>query len=260
MNTGACKIVGKDSQFTIDRYVADVDLSLESMIVRPEPKVDCVVANTCPYIDLPQSTNAFMKKLSRNMRRNLRKRMQRLRRDYTVKIKTHKDFNSVKEAMDVFFELHQKRWQLKGEVGAFAQKEMHDLHADVAEIFAEKGWLSLYFLTANDQPIAAVYSFDYGLKKYGYLTGFDPEYQSYSVGNLLKMHVVEDCIRRGLKTYDLTRGDEPYKLDWANQSKRNFEIRIVRKGLFAKMYSLATKNESIVTFMQKLGKSLSLEH
>ena len=176
--------------------------------------LECTVANRCPYITLPKSTEAFMAKLSQNMQRNLQKRMRKLQREYHVEIKTHEDFGSEEEAMNIFFQLHKKRWRDQDEPGAFAKRKIRQFHRDIAKIFAKKGWLSLYFLTIDNQPISAVYSFDYHQKKYGYLTGFDPEFAKYSPGNLLKMRVVEDCIQRGLTEYDLGRDYEPYKKEW----------------------------------------------
>jgi len=220
-------------------------------------QLERVVATLCPYIDLPDSVEAFMERLSQNMRRNLRKRMARLRRDYDVEFRTYGDFSSVDEAMKTFFELHQKRWRLKGEGGAFSSREFRDFHLNMARVFSEKGWLSLYFLMVHDEAAAAAYTFDYKLKKYGYLTGFDPEYYGYSVGNLLKMHIVEDCVRRGFREYDLMRDFEPYKADWASSFRRNLEVRMVRSGLFARIYDWVTKDGVPASLIQRTGASLS---
>lgn len=213
----------------------------------------------CPYINLPNSTEMFMKRLSGNMRRNLRRRRRKLEKEYRVEVKTHDDFSSVEEAMNTFYELHQKRWQTKGMKGVFAKKTLRDFHFDVARHFAEKGWLRLDFLTANDKPIAAIYSFDYRQKKYEYLTGFDPEYSQYSVANLLRMCAVEKCIRKGLKEYDLLRGGEPYKNDWDTKNRKNLEVWFIRKGLFARIYSWASKSNTALPLIEKLGKSLILK-
>jgi len=221
--------------------------------------LECKPGSICPYISLPRSDECFSKKLSRNMRRNLHKRMRRLRKNYRVEFKTHEDFNSIEKAMNIFFDLHQKRWRAKGKCGVFANKAIRDFHMEVAKRFAKKGWLSLYFLTANDKPIAAIYSFDYKNKKYGYLTGFDPAYRMYGVGSLLRLYVVEDSIRRGLKEYDLTRGNEPYKADWANAVRRNLEIRAVNKGINAVTYHLATKNDTLKFYLGKFGKPIVLD-
>lgn len=213
----------------------------------------------CPYMNLPGSTEIFISKLSGNMRRNLRRRMRKLSEKYRVEVKTHNNFDSIEEAMNAFYNLHQKRWKTQGFLGVFSEKKLRDFHLDVARRFAEKGWLSLYFLTANDEPIAAIYSFDYKQKKYEYLTGFDPEYSRYGVANLMRRHVAEECIRRGLKEYDLMRGDEPYKSSWNTKNRKNLELRLIRKGLFAKIYDWATKSNTVLPLTQKFGISLALK-
>lgn len=212
----------------------------------------------CPYMDLPNSTEIFMSRLKGDMRRNLRRRMKRLSEKFRVEVKTQDDFNSIEQAMDAFYELHQKRWQTKGETGAFATKTLRNFHREVARHFAEKGWLSLHFLTVDDEPVAAIYSFEYKQKKYEYLTGFDPEYSKYSVANLLRLSIVEECIRKGLREYDLLRGNEEYKSRWNTKNRKNLEVQLVRKGLFAKIYGWAIKNNTAFTLIQKLGKSITL--
>jgi len=216
---------------------------------------ECTV---CPYIGLPGSIEVFMAGLSRNMRRNLRKRFRRLCRDYRVGFMGQRDFGSVDEAMDVFFDLHQRRWRSKGERGSFSSRRIRDFHRDVARAFDERGWLDLRFLTVNGEPVAAAYTFNYGLKKYGYQTGFDPEFGRYGVGNLLKLHLVEECIKRGFREYDLTRDFEPYKADWATGVRRNMFFRVVRRGLFARAYCWAIENRFSRSLSLKLGTHLSL--
>ena len=213
----------------------------------------------CPSIFLPKSIDIFVKGLSRNMRRNLRKRMKRLRNEYKVEFKTQRDFSSLEEAMKAFFRLHQKRWKSKGKRGAFVSEEFRNFHLDIAKVFDEKGWLDLRFLTADDKPIAAAYTFDYNLRKYGYLTGFDPEFEKYGVGNLLKFHLVEECIKRGFVEYDLTRGFELYKAKWATVFRKNIIARLIRGGLFAKTYCWTIENNFLLWLSNKLGMHLSAE-
>jgi CelD/BcsL family acetyltransferase involved in cellulose biosynthesis len=203
---------------------------LQAMSNSHKPKLKLNVSSLCPYIGLPTSVEVFKNGLSRNMRKNLRKRMQKLQGQYKVEFKTQRDFGSTGEAMEIFFELHKRRWESKGMSGSFASNYLCDFHLDLARIFDEKNWLALYFLTVNNEPAAAVYSFDYNLKKYGYLTGFDPDFGQYGVGNILKLYVIEECIRRGFKEYDLTRGIEDYKMDWATGVRKNFVVRMANKG------------------------------
>jgi len=213
----------------------------------------------CPYIRLPNSIDSFIQSLSRNMRRNLRKRMRKLSKKYRVEFKNQHNFDSVDEAMKIFFKLHQKRWKFKGEPGAFSSEDFRNFHIEIANIFNENGWLDLHFLTVDNIPVAAAYTFNYNLKKYGYLTGFDPTFRKYGVGNLLKLHLIEECIRKGFKEYDLTRGFEPYKTDWAINIRKNFDVILTRKGLFAKMYCWALENSFLQRLLNTVGAHLIIE-
>jgi CelD/BcsL family acetyltransferase involved in cellulose biosynthesis len=218
------------------------------------------VGTLCPYVNLPTSLDVFEDNLSRNMRRNLRKRMRKLRQEYKVEFKTQHDFDTLKKAMEVFFKLHLERWRSEGRrLGAFASEAFRDFHLDLAEILNNKGWLALHFLTVNDEPIAAVYSFDYNQKKYGYSTGFKPEFGRYGVANLLKMHVAEYCIEKGLREYDMTRDFEPYKADWATGVRKNFVATIVSKGCFARIYNWSTQNRFSKLITSKFGAHLAIE-
>lgn len=178
-----------------------------------------------------------MKGLGKTVRQNLRRYSRKLEREYRVEFKNFDEIGSVKEAMETFFQLHQKRWESKGELGAFSKPLLRDFHIDIAKCFAEKGWLRLHFLTANDKPISTHCGFEYNQKVYYYLGGWDPEYARYMAGSLFMMHDIENCIQKGLKEYDLLRGTEPYKTRWTTKARKNIEVRFVRKGLFPRIYS-----------------------
>ena len=224
------------------------------------PKLRFFVGTLCPYIKLPNSFEVFMNSLSRNMRRNLRKRMKKICKEHKVKFITHRAFDSIKEAFETFCTLHQKRWRSKGKRGSTVCTSFKKFHIDVANLFDKKGWLDLQFLTVDDEPVAAAYTFNYNLKKYGYQTGFDPEFSRYGVGNLLKMHLVEECIRKGYREYDLTRGFEPYKANWATNVRKNFFLWFIRRGLFARMYCRVFENSFSRFLSSKFGAHLMIRN
>lgn len=211
----------------------------------------------CPYITLQNPFSEFMNRLGPNIRANIRRQMRKLQKKYRVSFKTYTDFGSINKAMNTFFDLHQKRWTAKGEPGAFASKTIRDFHIDMAKRFAEKNWLSLYFLAVDDKSIAAEYSFCYDQKMYYYLSGFDPKFENYSIGNLLKIHLIETCIQKGIKEYDLLRGYASYKCDWTDKARRNYEVQFIHKGWFARLYGQIRKNDFLRTTMRKISKPIT---
>jgi CelD/BcsL family acetyltransferase involved in cellulose biosynthesis len=189
------------------------------------------LASTCYYMSLPDSWKAFRANIRRKTRREQERALRRLTEDYRVDFRIYRDVDSTKEAVKMFFELHQKRWLFKRSQGMISSPSVRNFFSDICRCFAENGWLNLSFLMADDKPISSLFGFEYDSKYYAYLSGFDPAYYKYSPGNLLIMHVAEDCIRRKLKEYDFLRGNEFYKRSWASLIRKNIELKYMRRRI-----------------------------
>lgn len=196
----------------------------------------------CPYIPLPKSINAFRARLSKNMRRNLRRKKQRIENSYKIEFADYSRVGSCTDGMNWLFKLNQKRWTSKGLPGAFANRKFRNFHLDVAKSFAQKDLLGLYLLKLSDKPVAAVYGFKDQTKYYSYLSGFDPDYSQYGVGNQLFEYVMCNCIEDGLLEFDFMRGGELHKFQWKALSRWNRGALITRSGLFSNIqYLIFTK-------------------
>jgi len=203
------------------------------------------VCNFCPYISLPSSMNLFMKKhIDRGLRKYLGRYWRKLEKRYCVSLKKYDELGTVNEAMDIFFQLHQKRWKSKDRSGAFNEAVYRDFHREIAKQFDEQGWLGLYFLTLNGQPVSALYGFDYNQKAYWYQAGFDPDYAAYSVGSLIMMLVIEKCIQKGLQEADLMRHAEMYKRRWTSKERKNLQVTYSQNGLFSRIYDFINKHNA----------------
>lgn len=220
------------------------------------------VCNICPYIPLPNSFDMLLKKLSKNMRQNLNKYLRRIKANYHIEFKRYDEVGlSANDAMRLFIRLHEARWTIEEKDGAFRRdSKWKSWSFEIAEIFAGKGWLGLYFLLADHEPISTQYTFEYGDKIYYYLAGFDRQFSRYSVGNLTIMFLLKRGIQNGFKEYDMMRGNEPYKLHWTRNFRRNFEIRLVQRGITEKFYDWLTWNNVVSGLASKLKLSLKKEN
>jgi CelD/BcsL family acetyltransferase involved in cellulose biosynthesis len=213
----------------------------------------------CPYLTVPDSMSLLMNGLSAKFRKNLRRSLKRLEQDYgRVELKEYNELGSLEETMQVFFNLHQKRWIGKGKVGAFADREKREVSLNSARLLAEKNWLALYFLTVNDKPIAAQYCFEYYQKTHYGLGGFDPAFSSYSIGNLMIMKVLERCIEKKIKEYDFMRGDESYKFTWSKEYRRNLNTKFVSNKLSSRLYDLGINTMKRAKLTRVLDRFLIL--
>ena len=209
----------------------------------------------CPYITIPNSKEKLLSKLNPKFRKNLKRRLQNLEKEQgKVAIKHYYELGSLQQAMELFFSLHQKRWNLKGEPGGFGNQKSREITMQTIKFFAERDWLRLHFLTVNNRPVAVSVDLEYEGKMYGHLSGFDPVYSKYSVGNLLMLKILEQCVEKGLSEYDFMQGNEPYKFDWTNKVRQNMNVKFVNNKLSSLMINFVLQSYQTIRWVYKCLK------
>lgn len=211
----------------------------------------------CPYLSLPSSMEELLNGLSYNFRKNLKRLMRKLKREQgRVEFKEYYELGSLEETIQVLFDLHQQRWEARGYPGAFNTQISRDLYLDSARLFEEKGWFGLYFLTADDKPIAATSTLVYHQKTYGNIIGFNPKYSAYGVGNLIIMKILERCVEKKIKEFDFSQGDQSYKFKWTRKYRRNFTVKFVNNKPTSKLIRLGIYALERMKMKSQLGKLL----
>ena len=221
------------------------------------PKFEFEKGEICPYILLPDSMDKYLTNLKPHRRKQLRLCLKNLERDHgKVELKEYYELGSLEDTMQLFFDLHQKRWKSKGASGAFNSHKMRNIFMDRARFFAEKDWLGLYFLTVNNKPVAVNYALKYNKKLSCCSTGFDTEYYHYGVGNLLLLKIIEKCIKQSFTEYDFMKGEESYKSIWTKKYRANFGLILVNKRFSSRLLKLFldTKKRTIDYFLTKFNR------
>jgi CelD/BcsL family acetyltransferase involved in cellulose biosynthesis len=146
----------------------------------------------------------------------------RLQKRFQVSITKCDNVEALAASLAALFELHQKRWQLRGTPGAFASVQRRELYYNMAATFIERGWLEFWILHLNGKPVAGQYGFRYRNAVYCLQEGFDPAYSSDSVGYVLRAQVLKTLIGQGVSQYDFLGGEAPSKDRWGAQ-KASYE-------------------------------------
>jgi len=247
-----------DFIYLFDFPRTSMNLELFRKIPNVIPKFELIEGTICPYISLPNSMDVFMQGLKHRMLKHVRRHIKKLEKHYKhVELKKYDEFGSVEESMEIFFELHQKRWTLRGMPGVFKTQKNRNFWLDVSKRFADKGWLALHFLMIDDKPIAALHCYEYNQKMFAVLAGFDPDYSQYSVGTILHAKIIEKCIDKKMKELDFLKGDESYKFDWTKTYRRSLNLRIVSKKFSSNLIDFTIRMAKKTKADEILGKSLN---
>lgn len=224
------------------------------------PKFELIQGKTCPFISLPNSMDVFMHSLDNTFRRDVRRCLRNLERDYgKIELKRYCELGSVEEGLGVFFDLHQERWVSKLGKGVFNSQKIQDFFMNMTNQWAKNGWLALYFLTVKGKPVAAQYCIEFREKIFYALSGFSMEYSKYSPGNVLTLKIIEDCIQRQVREFDFMKGDEHYKFCWTKQYRRNFGIRFINSNFTSNFINRGIKLFKQTRIDRILGRYLDFQ-
>jgi CelD/BcsL family acetyltransferase involved in cellulose biosynthesis len=181
-------------------------------------------------ISLPETWESYLEQtISKKEKTKIGYYTNRLKKRFQVSITKCNDARELPASLATLFELHQKRWQMKGGPGAFASVERCNLYYKMAPSLLARGWLEFWVLQLDGRPVAAQYGFRYRNSVYSMQEGFDPEYSSERVGYVLRAQVLKALIGQGVRQYDFLGGEEASKSRWGAQIGSYADIHFARQ-------------------------------
>jgi CelD/BcsL family acetyltransferase involved in cellulose biosynthesis len=178
----------------------------------------------CPYLELPDSWDAYLASFSQHRRHEIRRMERKLRRERKVAL-TDYEPGRIEDGWRHLTRLHALRW---GGNGVLRERAWERLHRSFASWLAECHQLWLTTLDVDGRPVAACYGFSFGDTVYYYQTGWDPLWARDNVAMILRAAMIRRAIERGYRRFDFLRGEEPYKLVWTSTARVCYELVIVR--------------------------------
>jgi len=171
-------------------------------------QVLCTPEDVSLEMDLPPAWDEYLAVLTAKQRHEVRRKLRRLWEAGKVDYSFVTDRAAVPGAMDTFLKMFAGSRQDKA---AFMTDRMESFFRSLADTMAGAGLLRLGILSLDTVPAAMIMCFDYNGCVYLYNSGYDPEYNSLSVGLLSKVLCIKDSIERGRQRFDFLKGAEEYK-------------------------------------------------
>lgn len=185
------------------------------------------------YLELPNVISELEKNVSKTMIRNLKYYRRSLQKKYDIHV-VISDRQTFLKDIEFFFDLHQRRWQMKGQPGALGQAEK-SFHRRLGIDFLNKGYIKLFFLKANDEYIAAKCCYVYKRVMTSYLDGFAPNWANFRPGSILNYECIIHAIETGCNFYDFGVGSEKYKMLWHPKISAVYGWALSRKNLLSQL-------------------------
>jgi len=170
--------------------------------------------DVCPVVTMPEGVDmdGYLATLGKKERHEIRRKVRRA--EAVGEIRLEESIDPLRD-LDVFIDLHQKRW---GADGLFPPtlggEQSRVFFRRLFELFRPEGPLRLTFLMVGQRRIAAGIHFETADEILYYNAGVDPDARDLSPGVLLVYAYVARALANGTRRMDFLRGDEPYKYQW----------------------------------------------
>jgi CelD/BcsL family acetyltransferase involved in cellulose biosynthesis len=193
-----------------------------------------------PYVALDGTFESYLEGLGSAHRYAFRRRLRGLQRGHTVELDRVTSESDRPLALRMLMALHAARWHEHGISEAFHRAPLVAFHDEVSRLALARGWLRLYLLRVDGEPVAALHGFSYGGVFSYYQSGFDPEWAGRSVGLVTLGLVIQAAYSEGLRELDLLHGSEGYKGHWARASRPLRRLELYPPGVRGWLYRNAT--------------------
>jgi len=176
--------------------------------------------DVCPFITLSGLTwPSYLASLGGHHRSNFRRRLANLEKAFDLRFERAATEDERARSLETFFALHGQRWGERGGSNAMHSAALRAFHEEWTRLALARDWLRLFVMRLDGRPVGAIYGFRYGATFGFYQTGFDPAYARHGIGQVMIGLTIKSAIEEGALEYDLLHGNEPYKSDWAGQSR-----------------------------------------
>lgn len=186
--------------------------------------------DVCPVVTLPFGADfdEYLGTLGKKSRHEIRRKVRRAEAAGDVVLT---DSTEPLRDLEVFIDLHQRRWGADGLFAPTPGGEASRLF--FRRLFEENGPdgpLGLAFLTVGGSRIAAGVHFRTADGYLYYNAGIDPDARDLSPGVLMVAAYVRRALSQGCRRLDLLRGDEPYKYEWGAVDEPIQRLLVRRDG------------------------------
>lgn len=196
--------------------------------------------SVCPFIDLAgHSWESYLASIGPAHRSNFRRRLRQLSRLGEVRLERVETEAQRGDALRELVALHHTRWRTRGGSSALYNGALVAFHEEFSRLALERGWLRLFTLRLDGEPIASVYGFRYRDTFYFYQSGFDPTYARQSVGLVALGLTIKAAVEERAQEYDFLHGDEEYKFRWAHRTRELRRLELYPPHLRGWLYRRA---------------------
>lgn len=188
-------------------------------------------ARPCVIVPLPASWDAFLAERKHNVKESIRRGRNRLRRDGRhARLVVPQSAETMDIAVETVIQLHKARADLAVKIlhsDYVSEIKEQAFLRDVSRRLFERDALTPYLLTVDDKQAAGALVLRAHGTWFVALSGFNPEWWSYSIATTLLAEIMRAAIEQGADVVNLALGPNVAKLRWSEQLSTSHDFIVV---------------------------------
>ena len=206
----------------------------------------------CWALELPASWDELNASFSKSLRRKTKKAVMRLEQAETRILTT--DETELSELWPQFVDLHQKRRQMLGQPGCFADSKFVAFLFEAMHDLIQAGRGEVVVINHAGRPFASFLLLNDSETVYMYQSGMDPETISLEPGYQIAILAMQRSMQKKFRRFDFLRGDEPYKSRWLTERIPLARTRFIPRNLTSQLkHSIWQTGHSIKQYLKQPG-------
>ena len=203
------------------------------------------VTAICPYCTLPATFEEYVASLGKRGRKNLRNKLRNFEeRAQTASLSMASTKSEALDALEALVRMHQARWTARGYPGAFADPRVVRFHRAMVNAAFDDGTLRMSVVRDGDEVVAVSYDFRIGNLMQAYLSSFDPRWDDWSPGQIVRAYIIKQAIAEGATRFDFLEGTEQYKTDWCPLRRENLRVGVFGRTLAGQLARVGSTAET----------------
>lgn len=170
-----------------------------------------------PYVAIDgTSWDAYEKGLHKNHRGDSRRQRRRLEEKGHLTLDVRDGTEGLNGLLEEGFRVESSGWKGAEGTSIKAHPATRRFYTEVARWASERDWLRLAFLRLDGRALAFDYCLELDRTHYLLKTGYDPAYERFSPGKVLRYLMLVRAFSEGLAAYELLGVVDPWKQKWAS--------------------------------------------
>jgi CelD/BcsL family acetyltransferase involved in cellulose biosynthesis len=182
-----------------------------------------------PYLPLPASEEELQQRVSSHLQKAARRCFRQMEKRGLVALE--RLVTTRHSSVQDFFKLESSGWKGRKGTACLQEEAVQGFYTRLAEVAAERAWLTMFRLSLNSETIAFQYGLTYDNCYFLPKVAFNEAHSDLSPGLVLMHEIILDCVARGISAVDFLGSDDPWKTRWSKTTLAHDWLYVFRNNV-----------------------------